>query len=250
VTSMSLAARGAFPPFVTSSRWSTSWDALRSSAHRRNGSVSGVPKLRNREAVTLAMAWVGAAGARAFPLWYQFAAAAYGWNPPRRDALVTSLKRSESWYPDSVTRDLWNVTQSLAGSMDAERVPSPRLDLVPAFADPVVVARVGAALREDGSVGASTPTGLCRDDVTEKTRAPELECVSSSGKRSKPRYRNGLPYCPKGSKLEAKCPPGSTPIEVNHGSLSFGFLIPFALILAAFGLFGDDNVRRSRRLRE
>lgn len=262
VTLVSLAARSAFPPFVTASKWSTVWDALWSSARKRNGGSHAsdgqlVPRIRNGDAVTLSIAWLDAAGARAFPLWYQFAAIGYGWNPPRRDSLDTSKRRRSAWYPTDAASELWLVTSALAADMDSSLKLNPRLDMADRFTDAVSVSQVRSALQGDGAqASVKLPTGVCRDDATGKTRAPELECVSPTGRRSKPRYVNGLPYCPTGYTLEAKCPPGTTPVEIDDpltglGKILGGYLIPIVLILAAVGLLGDgNNPRRSRRLRE
>ena len=249
--------RSALPPFITASRWGSVWQSAWETARRVRGAGNApdgttVPRLTNAEALTVALAWRDAAGAR-FPLWDQFAAVAYGWNPPARDVIDSSAKRHDGLYPLDTGNELWLSTSSLADDLDAEGVPDPRLDLADRFNDGVSQAKVAASLRADGARAKfSIPTGVCRDDKTRKTRPPKVECVSqATGRRQAPRFVNGLPYCPAGFKLEAKCPPGTHPIVIDDPLTALiKTLLPIALILVALGVIRTETPRRSRRMTE
>lgn len=150
-----MATRLTFPPFVTASQWSTAWQTLFTRAKDVNGSTHAadgtlVPKLTNADAVSLSMAWLAAADKQRWPLWYQYAALAYGWSPDR-DRLLTSDKQAARPYPVEFANDLWLSTFKLALDLDGDKVPGPRLDMDGRFDDPVFQGEVRAALTEDGA---------------------------------------------------------------------------------------------------
>jgi hypothetical protein len=103
--------------------------------------------------------------------------------------------------------------------------------------------------REAIEVG-GTPTGLCRDAKTGKVSPVELECIDdATGAASSPRWRNGLPYCPKGATLTARCPHGSAPIEIEDPiTVASGALLRLGVIVGLIYLgLGYIGGRISRR---
>lgn len=278
-------ARTTYPPLITASQWATVFDAtwkktldarkrspsdplirpatlinatVWESARKRSGSAFpalAAPRLRNSEVITLVMAWLPPAGASRFPLWYQFAASAYGWTP-KSDKLDVRARRGAAWFPDSLAADLWLSLADLAERLDAERVSSPRTDMDGAFSDVVFQGEVRAALRGDGAaavISAKLPTGACRDVKSGKVSSPVLECVAPDGARSAPRYRNGVPYCVAPSKLRARCADGSEPVELDDPitGIARGVMSPVVRVLLFLGvawmLLDDSNPRRRRR---
>lgn len=162
-----------FPPFVTASKWSTAWTAVFQAALKSNGKGHApdgtmVPRLTNAEAVTLVMGWMEAATLRRFPLWYQFGAVAYGWDPST-DKLDTSTARAAKLYPLEATHELWLATSDLSDVLDVDAPTAPRLALDGTFGDAVFQGQVRAALREDGAEAAfKIPLPACKDPKTGK----------------------------------------------------------------------------------
>lgn len=165
-----------FPGLVTADRWLTVWESLLTSARRRRGGTAFSVALTNGEATSLIRAWPGRSGTLWMPLWYQFAATAYGWNPDRSDRLDTTAKRRDSAFP--MSRDLWDATREIATALDAERRQPARLDIDPdTFDDPTFQAGVRAALRDDGGMRAAgkIPVG-CKDPKTGRITGPKMKC--------------------------------------------------------------------------
>lgn len=132
----------ALAPIYSASRWTTLHEGIRDIFESR--------PITNAEAAAVIRAWrniVGASG----PLWYQFAAQAYGWHPPRRDALDTSKKRAAAAYPSQPQLFRW--VEGIATELDERNDPrEPRL--LPdrgTFHDPVFVGDVRAHLLGDGA---------------------------------------------------------------------------------------------------
>jgi hypothetical protein len=178
---VALAPRRTFPAFVTASSWRTAfqatWEAARKARgveYADNGTV--VPITTNGDAVTLVRAWSDAAGRGRFPLWYQFAAVAYGWSP-KRDRLDVSSRQRDGLYPTEIGNELWLAMFALSGDLDDEGATSPRLATDTAFDDPVWVATLRAELQQDGARATfKIPTIFCTDKRTGRRRLPRPPC--------------------------------------------------------------------------
>jgi hypothetical protein len=166
-----------------------------------------------------------------FPLWYQYAAAAYGWDP-KGDQLVTSTKQRDAFYPDVLLVEFWKSLTALAGDLDNAREPNPRLDLDGEFSDVVFQGEVRAALRDDGATAAfKIPVPACK--------RPDGTIGTARCKRAMKRW----PYlC---EEWEA-CAPVlvDDPITVVKKKRDSTLLL-MALVIAAFVVF--DNKPRHRR---
>lgn len=151
---MSTTTRRTFPPVVTSSTWEGAWSTLHDRAHARRGWTPGAvvaPAVTCGDAVQLVEAWRVAGGAARWPLWYQYAAAAYGWEPELRDVLDVSARRRDMPYPPQLAAELWDATLRLAQQLDAAGVRSPRLAPDATWDDPTLLGAVRAQLVEDGA---------------------------------------------------------------------------------------------------
>lgn len=180
-----LAVSAALPRLVTASTWKACLDSLwRTAAMRYAGGVKGgdvigpdgtssTPPLSNAEVVAIVFGVLAdMGGASAWPLWYQYAAAAYGWDPPRRDSLDVSRARGVAPYDAALTLALWDELDRLVTEADADRRPTPRLDLDAVFTDAVVAGNVRAALQADGAAASlSLPMPPCRDEQGRPTGA-------------------------------------------------------------------------------
>jgi len=97
---------------------------------------------------------------------------------------------------------------------------------------------------------AGTPTGLCRDTKTGKVSPLEIECIDdATGAASKPRWKNGIPYCSKGSTLRARCPHGSVPVEIPDplsvvGAALLKLAVWIGVIYVGIGYVGGKISRR------
>lgn len=164
-------ARSAFPLTLTASTWSDVLAAAHKRAADKNGTwPTGAPKVTNGEAVQLVRAWTTARSRAAFPLWYQFAAVAYGWNPDA-DALDTSDRQSREWYAGDATPELWSTLALLAADADADNTSdTARLYFDDsAWNDPTFAADVRNALQGDGASAAfKIPLPACKDPKTGK----------------------------------------------------------------------------------
>lgn len=118
------------PPLVTSSNWLTLWSSLHDAARRARGG-DDYPRLTNREAVALVAGFreLAKPTSEGWPLWYQFAAPAYGWDPTG-DRFVTSERNADARYPDDATRELWEATKRIATNLEEEQPRrEPRFEL-------------------------------------------------------------------------------------------------------------------------
>jgi hypothetical protein len=149
-----IAERRTYPQVITGSTWATVWEAAELAPQRRRKPLaSGAPRLTNGEAVTLVMGWLDATSKPQFPLWYQYAAAAYGWDPTTGE--MTAL--ADDLYPASLSVELSKGTRELAARLDAEAIKSPRLELAYGFDDSTVRGAVAAELKDDGSIAKWRP---------------------------------------------------------------------------------------------
>lgn len=169
-------------PVYTASSWPTVIDAVFTAADKGRGSavdVDGstvVPRLTNREAVALIQAWRAEANmtARNWPLWDQFAAIAYGWDPST-DTLVFTDAQADALYPDDIAVELWKALQEVAADLARERsdVP-PRIELdADTFDDATMRGDVLRALDSDGSKASANSLRDIVDNVRKVRPFPD-----------------------------------------------------------------------------
>lgn len=168
-------------PFYSASTWSTLWLQMhatmseRASKNARRSSADvTAPPLTNAEAVAFVRVWRGATTSDG-PLGYQFAARAYGWNPPTSDTLRTDAKQAAAAYPD--VADLWKWAHGIAEELDARNlgVPASVAPNRDTFGDPTFYGDVRARLQGDGA-RAAVATGKREIVVV----APKRESKSSA----------------------------------------------------------------------
>lgn len=133
-----------FPPVISSPSWSSAWTTLRARAL----------SLTCADASRIVAAWTWAASEAAWPLWYQFGAVAYGWDP-ERDVLDTSAAQAARPYP--LADELWESLRELAAGLDAA-APDPlpytvhlQFDQSPTWSSPTWLSLLRGALVEDGA---------------------------------------------------------------------------------------------------
>lgn len=162
-------------PLATASSWFTLWEALADASRRARAG-----QLTNREAVAVVHAFRTAAS---FPLWHQFAAVAYGWDPTH-NRFDTSAAQADRFYPRELTADLWSATKAVALELDTTRTKEPRLELdADDFSDVLVHGSVRDALIQDGAkVLSGTVPAPKKKSVIEVglTRQPRPSSSSSS----------------------------------------------------------------------
>lgn len=172
-----MAPNATFPPVITASRWETAWEAALAAARRRRGGTSASAPITNGDAVALVKAWARSSGTGAMPLWYQFAATAYGWDPAKSDRLNTTARQRDALFDAAITSDLWTAARQTARGLDAGNEPA-RLDIdADTFDSPVFQAGVRSAISGDGGMRAAgkIPVG-CRDPKTGKLVGPRMKC--------------------------------------------------------------------------
>ena len=135
---------------LTASTWSNVWQASVEQAFRRNGAHEGSTVLTCGDVITIIGAWLHAApGMRArWPMWWQYAAAAYNWTPGHA-LLDASEIRKHATFPPSLTPDFWKATETIADELDREGVADARLDMSGDFDDVTMLAEVADAARRD-----------------------------------------------------------------------------------------------------
>lgn len=243
-----------FPPFITASKWGTvaasAWDAVtkRRSLYTATHPVAAkkVPRLTNGEVVTLVMAWLAAIGVsktrqrELFPLWDQYAAAAYGWDP-KSGKFVATTKQRDGWYPDVLLVELWRAFLQLAEALDKEGVPNPRLDLDGRFDDIVFQGEVRAALNSDGAVIIDTPSAHAAFKI------PLPACKTKDGKTAAPKCKRVMKAWPYLCEEWDECVPVvvDDPVTIVKGKAMSG--LQLVLLIGAFWLLFDNNKSRPRR---
>src|SRR4029077_12234674 len=88
-----------------------------------------------------------------WPLWYQFAAAAYGWDPATGELDATD-ERADGAYPAGAAVQLVAELRRIAEALDAVRYPELRVELPESWGGAELVADMTAAVRDDGRGGA------------------------------------------------------------------------------------------------
>jgi hypothetical protein len=180
-----MAPKRTFPPLITASTWGTAYQAAWNAVLKTNGPEYAddgtlAPRLTNRDAAALVRAWSSNAAATTarFPLWYQFAAIAYGWAHDN-DTLNTSAKQADALYPTELAKELWLTLHRLELDLDDEGVSNPRLEFDNGWADPMWLAMLRGELQQDGAQAQfKIPTGFCIDTKTGRRRVPRPKCDS------------------------------------------------------------------------
>lgn len=159
----------AFAPVYTAKTWRELSTKMRSARGKK-------PPLTNSEAVALIDEWRLVARVDPAPVWYQLAAHAYGWDPPRVVAMANTSKQAARSY--MLPAALWGWVDTVAADLDEHRGagdPPPRISIDrDKFASPTFYGDVRARLAEDGvlDVQAKVPLPTCRDTKTGKLRFP------------------------------------------------------------------------------
>lgn len=225
--------RFTLPRVITGSTWPNVMAALWERASR--GMVTDdeggqAPRWTNREALAVVMALRKLAGA-GFPLWYQFAAVAYGWSPDN-DQLTARGGQADQWYPPEIAVLLNGEIERITGELEAAPVRrEPQLDLEDLFDDKTVIAAITGALKQDGADAAfKIPLPACKDPVTGRPAKPVKD------------PRTGKWTCPGGGYTV------DDPITAIIKSLS-KVAIPVALIYGVAWVL-SHKPRRSRRPRK
>jgi hypothetical protein len=157
---------------ITASTWGAVFSSAWDRALKRNGFETGsegtiAPRVTNAEAVQMIRAWRIAVGGARFPLWYQFAAVAYGWDPPDNDTL--DAQDPDAWYPTDVNVALWVELHRV--SLASDDIAPVRLDVddLGGYTDPGFMLSIRDALAGDGaSAQFKIPLPACKDPKTGK----------------------------------------------------------------------------------
>lgn len=153
------------PPFITASTWTTAFNAMYSSISLlgqrttdSDGDGSTIPRITNREAMAIISEWrtLAPLANGVWPLWYQYAAQAYAWDPSDPETahtLVATDKQADAIYPPDMGVELWRSLRQLAHALDDNKVDAGhRLDFDRgAFDDPTIQGEVVDALKQDGA---------------------------------------------------------------------------------------------------
>ena len=135
-------------PVYTASKWTTLLAGMRDTVGKR--------KMTNAEAVAFIREWRDVAQSGG-PLWYQFAATAYGYAPPRRTLVRTAAQAAKS-YP--MTPALWTWASSIATELDSRpdaQFPARIAVNKDTFMDPVWFGNVLSKIEEDGGIKPPAP---------------------------------------------------------------------------------------------
>lgn len=219
------------PDLITASSWKNIVQSIWQQSSRLGletdpDTGETAPAWTNRQALAL-VAGVRAAAkpVMAWPLWYQFAAAAYGWDPAT-NALDTSDGHADEAYPVGAAVQLVGELRRIAEQLDAVRYPELRVTLDDVWGNPAIVADVIGALAGDGArVAFKIPLPVCKDPATGRPARPVKD--PADGKW--------------------KCPGGvvtvDDPITALLKTLSKA-AVPAALILIAYAAMTNQRRRR------
>lgn len=160
---------------ITGSTWENVWGAMwerppRGVVTDDEGTIA--PRWTNREAVAV-IEGLRAAASSSFPLWYQFAATAYGWTPGESKLDRSDAQADRIFDPNAAVMLMLEI-QRIAHELDDKRKPDPRLDLdAQSWSDVAVQSEIAKALREDGAqTQFKIPLPVCKDPKTGKPAKP------------------------------------------------------------------------------
>lgn len=152
--------RPSWAPVYTASKWTTLLEGMRDITRRKQA-------LTNAEAASFIREWHNVSESNG-PLWSQFAAAAYGYDPAGHRPLVRTAVQGSKPYP--LTDAIWHWAGSIASELDTRATQPPRIAVDrDTFMDPVWFGKVLAEVKQDG--GARAPTKTKR--VVSKRVAPK-----------------------------------------------------------------------------
>ena len=234
-----MAQRFTLPPVITATTWGNVAGALW--LQSRRGSVTDdagdlAPKWTNREAAALVRALrdIGRGAPGGFPWWYQFAAAAYGWEPAAyKDHLLASGEQADAIYPPETAVMLRREVDRICEGLDTIRQAEPRLELADVFDDDEFKDDVMQALHQDGAQAQfKVPLPACKGKGDRKVVPPVWD-------RKERRW---------------KCPDGVVVVDDPLTALVKALIKPAAVIavvyLLATGVPVAINQRRRRRTRK
>jgi len=238
-----------FPPFMTASSWATVYASLADLVKAKRGAL----RLTNGEVITVVMAWMPpTAGirAQAFPLWDQFAAAAYGWNPAT-GKLDTSTKNRDALYPSALASALWTQLQDASRELDDAdhryrlddpHRGKPRLDFDGRWDDIVFQNTVKMTANQDGSI---TDT----QSAHAAFKIPIPACTGPDGKPQLPKCKRVMKRWPYLCEEWEKCSPVVVDDPITKVGKDIGTLGKLALLVGAFYLLFDNKPKRRRARR-
>lgn len=224
-----MAERFTLPPILTGSTWTNVWGALQRPPRGVVTEGGGTaPRWTDREAVSV-IAGAREAARRApggFPLWYQFAAAAYGWAP-ETDQVAKTEAQADALYEPELAVLLNAELRRIFAELDTASVANPRLAL-DSGAWESSWTDVVRALQQDGAQATfKIPLPTCRDPKT--------------GKPTKPvRGKDGKWSCPGGPVL---IDDPLTAIAKSAAKIA----VPAAVILIAAWILNEKRGTRRRR---
>lgn len=225
-----MSERFTLPPVITGSSWSTVLESLWSQS-RRDDDAASSPTWTNREAVAVVagLRELGRGAAGGFPLWYQFAAVAYAWEPGRA-SLDATERQADELYPAEQAAQLAGELKRVVGDLESKRHPEPRFAIADVFDRAAFQAEVAGALAQDGADAQfKIPLPACKDPRTGRPTRPVKD--PQTGKWS----------CPGGVVTV------DDPITAIVKSLS-KLAVPIAIALVAYGAL-YERTRRGRRKR-
>lgn len=247
-----MAERFKLPRVITASAWNTVGVSLWMDLERKRGThenmFGGVShKMTNREAVAIIN------GTRAlapmlrgkFPLWYQFAAVAYGWTPGSDKLNATQKQADEIYDPDAGFELEKAVNSVLIEMRDNHPDVPPRLELEEdMFNEPIFQGEVARALHADGvRPQFEIPLPVCKDKKTGKLRVPKPPCNKDGQGPIEPVTGRRMPCDKPGDCQTATVDDPLTGIIRGVGK----FAVPFAIIVIAAALFSTPRRGRRRR---
>lgn len=223
------------PQVITSSSWLTVMQSLWSQSKRgtvRDDAGIEVPAWTNREAIAVVSAMrelaKGMPAGAGFPLWYQFAAVAYGWRPSSGE-LDNSMAQADRVYPADDAVELNAELERIVTHLDLRAHPNPRMALRDVFNSDTFLGEVRKALLQDGAkVEFKIPLPACKDPATGKPTRPVRD------------PRTGKWICPGGPILI------DDPVTALLKALAT-VAIPAALVLLAIGAVEQRRRRRNSK---